>query len=1264
MATSATPKRAVSASQRQKSSDGRKKQQQSSLMSFFKPVAANNQPSHQDVTVKLQEQKRGNVPFSSPLGARSSSFQSKLTSDKEMDTSMNEGSGSGSEPDHSYSSSMTSPQEPSPEKFKSAARATNGRDTDAVENTPLKEKTSNLNSSPLLSRRSSKKVNYAESDADDDEDDEDQVVSGTRKRRRRKIGPSESDDNDEVDFKPQDSSSAEDGDDDDDNDDNMSDFVVDDDQGSEPDDDDADDKDIIVKPKRKKMKPAKVLVNEKLPESSSSGGSSRSTSQISEKFSASSSYDAMTDYKPKQSFSSKPLTPAKRNFAKENEERYQWLVNIKDAEKRTPDHPEYDPRTLYIPQSAWSKFTAFEKQYWEIKSQMWDTVVFFKKGKFYELYENDAMIASTKFDLKIAGGGRANMKLAGIPEMSFEYWAKEFISHGYRVAKVDQKESMLAKEMRNGSAGGGGGIKEEKIIKRELTGVLTAGTLTNLDMITDDMSTYCLSIKESHLVDGGKIFGVAFVDTATSEVNLIELIDDAECTKLDTLITQVKPKEVICEKGNLCAIATKILKFSAHSNHQIWNQLNPITEFWDAELAFEHLVKSKYYEAKDLDDVSCYPPVLLQFKENHQVAFNAFGGLLSYLKSLKIDNGVMSIGNIKQYQISMNESKHMILDGVSLNNLEILSNNYDGGDQGTLFKLVNQATTPFGKRHLKKWILHPLMNIDEINARYDSIDYLMGDGEELKSILNASLSNIPDLERLIARVHGKTLRFRDFLRVVESFENIAKFSTQLAEFANVECGVLYKYLKAFPRDMSCHIGEWEDAFNREEAKLDIIIPAKGTDAKFDESQAVIDDIEAQLHQHLKEYKRTYKSQEIQFRDSGKEIFLIEMPTRVATKVPKTWETMGATSKVKRYWSPEVKRLARKLMEQKETHKSVCDTLKLRMYDKFNVHHKTWMDAITSIANIDCILALTKVSETIGYPSCRPEFIESDRGVVDFKELRHPCFVGTKEFIPNDIKLGGGDEPSFGLLTGANAAGKSTVMRTTSLAVILCQIGCYIPAESAKLTPVDKIMTRLGANDNIMQGKSTFFVELSETKKILSNATPKSLVILDELGRGGSSSDGFAVAESVLHHLATHIQSIGFFATHYNSLGAAFKTHPQIKPLRMAIVVDQKSREITFLYKLENGTAPGSFGMNVALMCGIAKDIVENAEIAAMKFEKVSNLKNTISKSEQDGLSLGLESDCVWYGDDRIQSMEKDIVKYDDSVKKSALANIYAMIDCL
>ncbi|CUM46158.1 unnamed protein product [Debaryomyces fabryi] len=1207
------------------SSGSGSKKKQLSLMSFFKPATKPGQES-------------------SPLKSKINN-EVKDGSDKENENSMLEDTQLTDTPLTSETSAavdttckISNPEFPKSSPVKEEKQQ-------EIPKKPLSDSSNNavLNSSPVSKRRPNKSISYAGSDVEEDTN-----ISSVSRKRRKIV---ESDD-DEDEFNLEDVE--------DDQDDDMSDFIADDNEESEIENGDDDDEDVVEEEEiaiRKSKKKSKTVAKSEVKEGNVDSVSP-DRSSLGSKFKANSSYIASSNSLPKPKVSSPSSTTIKNNkFSKENEERYQWLVNIKDAEKRTPDDPNYDSRTLFVPSSAWSKFTAFEKQYWEIKSKMWDTVVFFKKGKFYELYENDAMIANSQFDLKIAGGGRANMKLAGIPEMSFDYWAKEFINLGYKVARVDQKETLLAKEMRGGST------KEEKIIKRELTGVLTGGTLTDLNMISDDMSIYCLSIKEEQLDDGSKVFGIAFVDTATSELNLIEFSDDNECTKLDTLITQIRPKEVLCEKNNLCSIANKILKFNAHNSNQIWNNLNPISEFWDYDSTLENLVKSKYYEAEDLDDYSHFPKILVNFKDNHKCAFNAFGGLLYYLKSLKLDESIMTLGNIDEYVISKNTSKHLILDGVTLNNLEILNNSFDGGEKGTLFKLVNRAITPFGKRMLKHWILHPLMKIDDINERYDSIDYLMGEGSKFREILEQAFNGLPDLERLLARIHSKTLRFKDFLRVVESFEKISKLIVDVRDFSDRETGSLHKFVNNFPVELESSINEWDDAFDRQEAMRDIVVPMKGIDNEFDESHAKINALEGELNEHLMVYKKQYKSNEICYKDSGKEIFLIEVPNKIKN-IPKDWQQMGSTSKVKRFWSPEVRKLVRELMEQKELHKMVCETLKFRMYEKFNKHYSIWMSAIRNIANIDCLIALTKVSESIGYPSCRPEFEKADKGLIEFKELRHPCFIGTKDFIPNDICLGG-SEPNFGLLTGANAAGKSTIMRTTALAIILSQIGCYVPASLARLNPIDRIMTRLGANDNIMQGKSTFFVELSETKKILSNATPNSLVILDELGRGGSSSDGYSIAESVLYQLATHIQSLGFFATHYGSLGLSFRNHPQIKPLRMAILIDDHSRNITFLYKLEQGAAPGSFGMNVASMCGISNEIVDKAEIAAKEYEQTSRIKrqNDISNSNLNNMSLGLQSDFVWLVNN-YKKLSEDILDYDESVKQNALNNIFSMVENL
>lgn len=234
-----------------------------------------------------------------------------------------------------------------------------------------------------------------------------------------------------------------------------------------------------------------------------------------------------------------------------------------------------------------------------------------------------------------------------------------------------------------------------------------------------------------------------------------------------------------------------------------------------------------------------------------------------------------------------------------------------------------------------------------------------------------------------------------------------------------------------------------------------------------------------------------------------------------------------------------------------------------------------------------------------------------------------------DFIPNDVKLGG-ETPNINLLTGANAAGKSTVLRMTCVAVIMAQIGCYVPAVSARLTLVDRIMSRLGAQDNIFAAQSTFFVELAETKKILSEATPRSLVILDELGRGTSSYDGVAVAQAVLHHVASHIGCVGFFATHYHSLAAEFATHPEVRNRRMRIHVDDENRRVTFLYKLEDGVAEGSFGMHCASMCGIPAKVVEEAEAAAEKWEHTAKIKESLDVARQGcWIPLGMQSDVAW-----------------------------------
>ncbi|CCD27044.1 mismatch repair ATPase MSH6 NDAI_0J01520 [Naumovozyma dairenensis CBS 421] len=1104
-------------------------------------------------------------------------------------------------------------------------------------------------------RQNKRNISYAEDSNDDDDDDD--ISLSTRKKKR--ILPKDEDSDNDAEFIPDktvlEQLSS-------DNDDEPLNHDLENFESS--DDDDI----LALSETKKKLKPS----------TSSSSSSFLMKKKPSFKI------------QPNKKRTVTPPTQSKSNkFNKTNEERYQWLVDERDAQRRPPTDPEYDPRSLYIPSAAWNKFTPFEKQYWEIKSTMWDCIVFFKKGKFFELYEKDALLANSLFDWKIAGGGRANMQLAGIPEMSFGYWASQFIQLGYKVAKVDQRESMLAKEMREGSKG---------IVKRELECVLTSGTLTDGDMLHSDLATFCFAIREepktfyksnevrieeedNDTIQGlpKRLFGVAFIDTATGELQMLEFEDDDECTKLDTIMSQVKPKEIIMEKNNLSSLANKIVKFNA-APHAIFNNIKPTTEFYDFERTYDELNAGNYFE-----DESKWPSILREYYDSgKKIGFSAFGGLLYYLKWLKLDQNLLTIGNIKEYNPI--ESQHsLILDGITLQNLEIFSNSFDGTDKGTLFKLFDRAITPMGKRMIKKWLMHPLLHRCDIEKRLDSVDSLMNDSS-LRNFLESTFSKFPDLERMLARIHSGTIKLKDFVKVIEAFEEIVQLQESIKEYDLK--GALSIYFQQIPNTLSKAVSEWTDAFDRMKAvEEDIIIPESGIEPDFDKSLSDIRQLENELQDLLQDYRRTFKCATIQYKDSGKEIYTIEVPVAATKRIPPNWVQMAANKSTKRYYSDEVRALARSMAEARELHKVLEDDLKSRLCKRFDVHYDTsWMATIQVLSNIDCLLSLTRTSESLGMPFCRPIFkdeVDSTMGTklngyLKFKSLRHPCFnLGTsndKDFIPNDVELGK-DEPQLGLLTGANAAGKSTVLRMTCVAVIMAQMGCYVPCEYAELTPVDRIMTRLGANDNIMQGKSTFFVELSETKKILDLATNRSLLVLDELGRGGSSSDGFAIAESVLHHVATHIQSLGFFATHYGTLGLGFKGHPQVRPMKMSILVDDDTRNVTFLYKLVDGQSEGSFGMHVASMCGIPKEIVDNAQDAADNLEHTSKLIKE-RKLLNDGLNgdivtipLGLQSDFVRlvHGDGLTNSKKgtgESVLNYDWNVKRNVLQTLFTFIDNL
>ncbi|KXG53727.1 DNA mismatch repair protein Msh6 [Penicillium griseofulvum] len=1068
------------------------------------------------------------------------------------------------------------------------------------------------------SRRGKKKVSYKESDSEGEDDDEvifrpnrkDRVSSRATKRQR-----TEPESEDEF-KEPEENGGY--------SDDEMDDFIV-------PDDSDEEIATSSSRRKRPATQTARKPTSKSssvpappppdddmdldIPEGEGSAGTAKkwafdpeNTEPRKERAAVASTKTASSAKKPKA-------------HTKEPEQRYPWLANLKDIDGNPKGHPDYDPRTVYIPPHAWSGFSPFEKQYWEIKQKFWDTVVFFKKGKFYELYENDATIGHQLFDLKLTD--RVNMRMVGVPEMSLDHWANQFVAKGFKIARVDQSESALGKEMRERE--GKKPTKEDKIIKRELACVLTAGTLVEGSMLTDDMSTYCVAIKEA-IVDEHPAFGIAFVDTATGQFFLSEFVDDVDMTKFETLVAQTRPRELLLEKSCVSQKAMRILKNNTGPT-TIWNFMKPGREFWESDVTIRELEASEYFVSVDDDNVTAWPETLRHAREK-ELLMCAFGALVQYLRVLKIERDLITIGNFTWYD-PIKKATSLVLDGQTLINMEIFANSFDGGSEGTLFQLLNRCITPFGKRMFKQWVCHPLIDSKKINARLDAVDSLNAD-PTARDQFSSQLTKMPDLERLISRIHAGNCKAQDFVRVLEGFEQIDYIMGLLKDSETGSGESIIGQLTTAMPDLASLLGYWKTAFDRPKAKENgILVPESGVEEDFDNSQEIIEQLHRDLDAILKKARRDLGSSAICYRDNGKEIYQLEVPIKVKN-IPKDWNQMSATKQVKRYYFPELRSLIRKLQEAQETHSQIVKEVAGRFHARFDEHYSTWLAAVRIVSQLDCLISLAKASNAIGHPSCRPVFVDDERSVLEFEELRHPCLLSSVEdFIPNDIQLGG-KHPSIDLLTGANAAGKSTVLRMTCVAVIMAQIGCYLPCQSARLTPVDRIMSRLGANDNIFAAQSTFFVELSETKKILSEATPRSLVILDELGRGTSSYDGVAVAQAVLHHIATHIGALGFFATHYHSLAAEFENHPEIAPKRMAIHVDDVERRVAFLYKLEKGVAEGSFGMHCASMCGIPSKVIECAENAAKQWEHTSRLKESLERRKGGGLvGLGWWSDVAW-----------------------------------
>lgn len=982
------------------------------------------------------------------------------------------------------------------------------------------------------------------------------------------------------------------------------------------------------------------------------------------------------------------------------------MIDVRDAEKRSPEDPSYDPTTLFIPAEDYTKMTETRKQYWDFKRRNFDTLTFFQVGSFYELYENDAKIGVQVMDLKMTE--KINMSSAGVPLKSVEEWTAKFVALGYRVARISQ-----------GKADVSGPIRENR--PRKVDQILTIGTLVESSLL-GPLKNLLISVREDQR---SSRIGFSLVECSLGIFRSGEFEDDPSRSMLETLLIQCKPREAIYFNGSLSRRSLQLLRSyiplqslihplsdpSSYRNDALGsiNYLDDQTRtlplgFWSSKFTIEQ-IHNYYFRTSPV------PQFFFQFKDQYSLMMSAIGGAISFLVDLKLDKVIVPKANFEMFDL--NQKNHttssttssMILDGGAISNLELFENSFDSSSKGTLWEFVNHCHTPFGQRLLHQWICTPLYREKDINRRLDAVTELVSIDDNVIGVIEKTLKKLPDLERLLSRIHMQSVRnpqtLIDFIGGLESISLLLYHINQLqldhsTELSSDSTSKTLPFhsellLSIFsPRGeltKSSIIGRFPDISDALDliSKIDItkshetksIIQRRGFDPEYDQLTDQLAEKSQEVEQIVVSEKQKRKITDLKLVEKGKQ-YLIEVPIKLLgnKKLDQKFEDniVDRLKSVIRYRLDSLDQISDESSDIKAAMNERLESAVDRLQKQLDQSFEPLRQLCHCIAEFDCLLSLRRTSYSSGYSMIRPEILDTfqvsptlivQQGIHPYlKNVGAANATGSmgsvSDVIPNDIFLGGGKKPNQTyskwmtdsqqfdqlrsqfrveesdihprcvLLTGPNMGGKSTYLRLACIMTILSQIGCFVPAESCHLTPVDRIFTRLGAQDNIFEGSSTFMVELRETANVLNNATSNSLVIFDELGRGTSTFDGMAIAHSVVHDLVYRIECRMMFATHYHLLIDDWKAiSHKVSLYHMSCYSDDgngddddddgdgdggqshqllstSKRKIVFLYQAKKGACPRSYGMNVALLAGMETHIIERAELLATEFEKEFN----------------------------------------------------------
>jgi len=855
---------------------------------------------------------------------------------------------------------------------------------------------------------------------------------------------------------------------------------------------------------------------------------------------------------------------------------------VKSAEPRGPTPRGWKKFRSFDMVLPMSKITPAIEQYLRTKAEHPDCILFFRMGDFYEMFFDDAKVASRELEITLTSRGKhrgEDVPLCGVPYHSADAYISRLLSKGYKVAICEQIEDpKLAKG----------------IVRRAVTRVITPGTVLDPQSLGKNFHLFLASIA----ADGHGRFGLAQLDFSTGEFKCTEL--DRTDALFDEL-GRIEPKELIMP-ANL---------FSDPEFKRGWEE-------YENALGEEPLVNKQ--EDEEFEYEPNYRRLCNHFRveslsgfglDAAREAVRASGALLGYLERTQLRGQAPSVevggGEPARLEAPLSHitdlryyttAEYMVLDEATKRNLELFRTVREGKERGSLFNLVNLCVTPMGSRNLLDWINYPLKDVSKINSRLDAVE-LAKNQHPLRLDLRNLLNMISDLERLASRVSMKSANARDLIGIKQSLKVMPAVRDLIASLSPALFSEIHSGINALE-----DLVDWLDRSIADDAPAVLHegrLIKKGFDQELDELTALQKDARAYL-------ARIESTERDKTKISGLKIgynrvfgYYIEVTRPHLHLVPDYFQRRQTLVNAERFITPELKELEAKILTAEDRSIELNYELFCRVREEVAKKADDIRKNAREIARLDTILALAELAARRAY--FRPLVEDSD--VIEIKAGRHPVIEALRpgeQFIPNDIRIDSEDNQIL-IITGPNMAGKSTVLRQTGLIVLLSQIGSFVPAESARIGIVDRIFTRVGASDVLVRGLSTFMVEMIETAQILRYATPKSLVLLDEIGRGTSTYDGLSIAWAVveyLHDFPEH-NAKTLFATHYHELVDLEQLKPRVKNFHIA--VKEWQGEVIFIRKLLPGPTSRSYGIQVARLAGIPDAVIERAKEVLANLER-------------------------------------------------------------